>query len=76
MVYDSDLRSSPVVSMVFGDILMMYLTPLLRPPPLQYPKTAEALKKKHVIRDLKILFGWGALGCLDFFSLESRDLGL
>jgi hypothetical protein len=62
--------------MVFRDILMVYLTPLLRPPPLQYPKTAEALKNKHVIRDLKILFEWGALGYLDFFSLESRDLGL
>jgi hypothetical protein len=46
------------------------------PLPFQYSKTAEALKKKHVIRDLKILFGWGALGCVDFFSLESRDLGL
>jgi hypothetical protein len=45
MVYDSDLRSSPVVSIVFGDILTMYLTLLLQPPPLQYPKTAEALKK-------------------------------
>ncbi len=45
MVYDSDLQFSPVVSMVFGDILMMYSTPLFRPTPLQYPKTAEALKK-------------------------------
>ncbi len=42
---DSDLQSSPVVSMVFGDILMMSATPL---------------KNKHVIKELKILFGWGA----------------
>ncbi len=38
--------------------------------------TPKRLKPSNVIRDLKILFGWGALGCLDFFSLESRDLGL
>jgi hypothetical protein len=38
-VYDSDLQSLPVVSMVFGDILMMYLTLFIRPPPLLHSQS-------------------------------------
>jgi hypothetical protein len=35
---------------------------------------AEVLKIKHVIKELKILFGWGSLVQLDFLSLEREDL--
>jgi hypothetical protein len=37
------------------------------PLPFSTPKRLKPSKNKHVIKDLKILFGWGALGCLDFF---------
>jgi hypothetical protein len=61
MVFNSDLQSSPIVSMFFGDILMMSLKPLLRRPPFRTPKTAEVLKIKYVIEELKILFEWGKM---------------
>jgi hypothetical protein len=44
MVCDSDLQSLSVVSIVFGDTPTMNPTLLLRPPPLQYPKTTKVLK--------------------------------
>ncbi len=46
------------------------------PLPSCTPKTAEALKNKHVIRDLKILFGGGRNAQLKFFLLKRGDLGV
>jgi hypothetical protein len=61
--------------MVFGDILMMYQTLLLRPLPSCILEIKKVLRNKHVSKELKILFRWRDLAGLKFFQLKRGDLG-
>ncbi len=75
MVWDNDLQSLPVVSMVFGDIRMIKRRPPHLPLLSCTPNTSEVFINEHDFRKFKKLFNECRQMQLILFLLNKRNIG-
>ncbi len=73
MVWDSDLQSLPVVSMVFGDIRMIKRRPPHLPLLSSTPNTSEVFINEHDFRKLKKIVQRMQTNAADSFFVEQAE---